>query len=77
MIDQPAAVRGVTALVDLYKKGVLPKNSMNLKTEDVTTFMQQGRGAMTNNPFNRTTRRSLSAWLCLMPQAVRWISSRG
>ena len=26
---------------------------MNLKTEDVTTFMQQGRGAMTNNPFNR------------------------
>ena len=53
VIDQPAAVRGVTALVDLYKKGVLPKNSMNLKTEDVTTFMQQGRGAMTNNPFNR------------------------
>ena len=29
---------------DLYKKGVLPKNSMSLKTEDVTTFMQQGRG---------------------------------
>ena len=46
-------MRGVTALCDLYKKGVLPKNSMNLKTEDVTTFMQQGRGAMTNNPFNR------------------------
>ena len=53
VIDQPAAVRGVTMLCDLYKKGVLPKNSMNLKTEDVTTFMQQGRGAMTNNPFNR------------------------
>jgi multiple sugar transport system substrate-binding protein len=53
VIDQPAAVRGVTALVDLYKKGVLPKNSLTLKTEDVTTFMQQGRGAMTNNPFNR------------------------
>jgi len=53
VIDSPASVRGVTVLCDLYKKGVLPKNSMNLKTEDVTTFMQQGRGAMTNNPFNR------------------------
>ena len=53
VIDQPAAVRGVTMLCDLYRKGVLPKNSMTLKTEDVTTFMQQGRGAMTNNPFNR------------------------
>jgi multiple sugar transport system substrate-binding protein len=53
VVDQPPAVRGVTALCDLYKKGVLPKNSMSLKTEDVTTFMQQGRGAMTNNPFNR------------------------
>ena len=53
IIDQPNAVRGVAMLCDLYRKGVLPKNSMNLKTEDVTTFMQQGRGAMTNNPFNR------------------------
>jgi len=53
VVDTPASVRGVAVLCDLYKKGVLPKNSMNLKTEDVTTFMQQGRGAMTNNPFNR------------------------
>ena len=53
VVDQPGAVRGVTMLCDLYKKGILPKNSMNLKTEDVTTFMQQGRAAMTNNPFNR------------------------
>ena len=53
VIDSPASVRGVSVLCDLYRKGVLPKNSMNLKTEDVTTFMQQGRGAMTNNPFNR------------------------
>ncbi|MDQ6620063.1 MAG: extracellular solute-binding protein [Pseudomonadota bacterium] len=53
VVDQPAALRGVAVLIDLYKKGVLPKNSMSLKTEDVTTFMQQGRGAMTNNPFNR------------------------
>ena len=53
VVDQPPAVRGVTAICDLYKKGVLPKNSLSLKTEDVTTFMQQGRAAMTNNPFNR------------------------
>ena len=53
VVDQPPAVRAVAVLCDLYRKGVLPKNSMSLKTEDVITFMQQGRGAMTNNPFNR------------------------
>ena len=53
VVDQPNSVRGVAALCDLYRKGVMPKNSMSLKTEDVTTFMQQGRAAMTNNPFNR------------------------
>jgi multiple sugar transport system substrate-binding protein len=53
VVDQPGAVKAVSVLCDLYKKGVLPKNSMSLKTEDVITFMQQGRGAMTNNPFNR------------------------
>ena len=53
VIDQPGAIQGVAMLCDLYRKGVLPKNSMSLKTEDVTTFMQQGRAAMTNNPFNR------------------------
>ena len=52
-IDSPASVRGVTMLCDLFRKGIIPKNSMNLKTEDVITFMQQGRAAMTNNPFNR------------------------
>ncbi|HVF65997.1 MAG TPA: extracellular solute-binding protein [Casimicrobiaceae bacterium] len=53
VVDQPAAVRGVSVICDLYRKGVIPKNSLSLKTEDVTTFMQQGRAAMTNNPFNR------------------------
>ncbi len=53
VVDRPEAVRGIAMLADLFRKGVLPKNSMNLKTEDVITFMQQGRAAMTNNPFGR------------------------
>ncbi len=53
VVDQPGAVRAVTVLCDLFRKGVLPKNVVNLKTEDVTTFMQQGRAAITNNPFGR------------------------
>ncbi len=51
--DTPATVRGVTVLRDLYAKGVLPRNAMNMMNEDVTTFMQQGRAAMTNNAFGR------------------------
>ena len=53
VVDQPGAVRAMTVLRDLFRKGVLPRNSMNLKTEDLITFMQQGRAAMTNNPFGR------------------------
>lgn len=53
VIDQPAAVRGVAAICDLYKREILPKNVLTMKTEDVTTFMQQGRAAMCNQPFGR------------------------
>ena len=53
VIDQPGAVRAMTVMRDLFRKGVLPRNSMNLKTEDLITLMQQGRAAMTNNPFGR------------------------
>jgi multiple sugar transport system substrate-binding protein len=38
----------------LFKNNEMPRNVVNMKTEDVITFMQQGRGAMTNQPFNRT-----------------------
>jgi multiple sugar transport system substrate-binding protein len=51
--DSPATVRGVTVLRELYVKGVLPRNAMSMMNEDVTTFMQQGRAAMTNNAFGR------------------------
>ena len=53
VVDEPGAVRAMTVMRDLFRKGVLPRNSMNLKTEDLITFMQQGRAAMTNNPFGR------------------------
>lgn len=53
VIDRPEAVRAVTALRDMAQKGVLPKNVTAFKTEDVITFMQQGRAAMTNSPFGR------------------------
>ncbi|MCM0018658.1 MAG: extracellular solute-binding protein [Tagaea sp.] len=52
-IDRPEAVRGVTVLRDLVRKNVLPRNITSLKVEDVITFMQQGRAAMTNTPFGR------------------------
>jgi multiple sugar transport system substrate-binding protein len=53
VIDQPAAVRAVAAICDLYKREILPKNVLTMKTEDVTTFMQQGRAAICNQPFGR------------------------
>lgn len=53
VVDQPGAVRAMAVMRDLFRKGVMPRNSMNLKTEDLITLMQQGRAAMTNNPFGR------------------------
>jgi multiple sugar transport system substrate-binding protein len=51
--DSPAAIRVVTLLRDFFKKGILPKNVFTFKTEEVITMMQQGRAAMTNQPFGR------------------------
>jgi multiple sugar transport system substrate-binding protein len=51
--DRPETIQGVTVLCDLVKKGVIPRNAMNLKNEDTINYMQQGRAAMTNNPFGR------------------------
>jgi multiple sugar transport system substrate-binding protein len=54
VVDQPGAVRAMAAFRDLFKRNLMPRNVVNMKTEDVITFMQQGRGAITNQPFNRT-----------------------
>lgn len=51
--DSEEAIRGVTMLCDLVKKGYMPKNVVTLKNEDTITYMQQGRAAMANQPFQR------------------------
>lgn len=51
--DQEPALRAVNLLREWFRKGVLPRNVMTFKTEEVITHMQQGRGAMTNQPFGR------------------------
>ncbi len=54
VVDQPGAVKAMTTLHALFHEGVIPRNVVNMKTEDVITFMQQGRAAMTDQPFTRT-----------------------
>jgi multiple sugar transport system substrate-binding protein len=51
--DQPQAVAAVALVRDWYRRGVLPRNVMTFKTEEVITAMQQGRAALTNQPFGR------------------------
>jgi len=51
--DQPGMVETVALLRDLYDEGVLPKSWPTFTTEDVITYMQQGRAAMAITPFGR------------------------
>jgi multiple sugar transport system substrate-binding protein len=51
--NEPAMVKALTILADLYKVGVLPRNFATVNNEEITTWMQQGRAAMTINPFAR------------------------
>jgi multiple sugar transport system substrate-binding protein len=53
MADQPQAVAAIRLVRDWFRRGVLPRNVMTFKTEEVITAMQQGRAAMTNQPFGR------------------------
>ncbi len=53
VIDQPPAVRAISAMRDLIKQNAMPRNTTNFKNEDVISYMQQGRAAMTNSPFGR------------------------
>jgi multiple sugar transport system substrate-binding protein len=46
-------VKALTVLADLNKAGVLPRNFATVNNEEITTWMQQGRAAMTINPFAR------------------------
>ncbi len=51
--DRPEAVRAITLLREWYRRGVVPRNVMTFKTEEVITAMQQGRAAMTTQPYGR------------------------
>lgn len=50
---EPAMVKALTVLAELYKAGVLPRNTPTLNNEEITTWMQQGRAAMSIQPFAR------------------------
>ena len=52
-VDQPPMVKAVTLVKQLYDKGILPKAVTTFVTEDLITWMQQGRGAMAISPFGR------------------------
>jgi multiple sugar transport system substrate-binding protein len=44
--DQPGMMNAIRLLRDLFQAGALPRNLTALSTEDVATWMQQGRSAM-------------------------------
>lgn len=50
---EPGMVKALSTLAELYKAGVLPRNFATVNNEEITTWMQQGRAAMTINPFAR------------------------
>ena len=50
---EPGMVKALTVLADLYKAGVLPRNTATLNNEEIATWMQQGRAAMSIQPFAR------------------------
>lgn len=51
--NEEGMVRAIELLAELYQEGVLPRDSIGFTTEDATTYMQQGRGAMAIDPFSR------------------------
>ena len=50
---EPGMVKALGVLADLYKAGALPRNTATLNNEEITTWMQQGRAAMSIQPFAR------------------------
>ncbi|HEV7258720.1 MAG TPA: extracellular solute-binding protein [Bosea sp. (in: a-proteobacteria)] len=51
--NEPPMIKALALLADFYKAGVLPRNFATVNNEEITTWMQQGRAAMTINPFAR------------------------
>ena len=53
-VNQPAMLRAVQTMRDFYATGVIPRNWTAIKGEEVNTWMQTGRVAMTITSFGRT-----------------------
>lgn len=51
--DQPPVLNAIRMLRELYVAGALPRNISVLQTEDVNTWMQQGRAAMCGGSMGR------------------------
>ncbi len=51
--DEAGAVQAVTVLREMFRKRQVPRNLATIKTEDIITLMQQGRVAITNQPYGR------------------------
>ncbi len=53
-VSEPAMLRAVQTMRDFYAAGVIPRNWTAIKGEEVNTWMQTGRVAMTITSFGRT-----------------------
>jgi multiple sugar transport system substrate-binding protein len=51
--DQPPMLNAVRMLRELFQAGAFPRNFTAISTEDVNTWIQQGRGAMALNSMGR------------------------
>ena len=51
--DQPPMINAIRALRELFQAGAFPRNFATLQSEEVNTWMQQGRGAMALNSMGR------------------------
>jgi multiple sugar transport system substrate-binding protein len=51
--DQPAMLNAIKLLRELFVAGAFPRNFASLSTEDVNTWMQQGRAAMSLQSMGR------------------------
>lgn len=51
--DQPSLVKPLEALNDLFRAGAIPRNFATINNEEITTWIQQGRVAMSINPYAR------------------------
>jgi len=52
-VEEPAMLRALAILQELFAEGVLPRTFPRFSTEQVTTAMQQGRAAFAISPISR------------------------